>query len=175
MAEEEIMQQSGEQEIAIEDRNLLKEFEEYKKNSVPKERFDRLAKRNEELTHALTHNQEMEEEAQKPKEPNKDKILRLNNELYSDKRKDMTNLDYISKTLELRDAVIEEGGRDPFLPTRGVDKDSPANLAMAERVANGLAQMVEDADGNPEQFNALYQARVEDVVVPGRKNYNFRR
>ena len=36
--------------------------------------------------------------------------------------KGMTNLEFVSKSLELRDAIIESGGTDPFLPVgKGIE------------------------------------------------------
>lgn len=168
--EDDILDPQQQPEVNPEDKTLLEAYNDLKENSVSKKEYDRVLKRNEDLTQALIQNDKLDKD-DKPKESNMDKIKRLTNELYSDKREDMTNLDYCQKTVELRDAIIEEGGRDPFLPTSGENKDSYANQQTAEKVANGLKQMVKDADGSPEAFNALYQARVEDVAVPKRNNY----
>ena len=168
--EQQKIEQQQKKEVAPEDKTLLDAYNELKENTVSKKEYDRVLKRNEELTQALINNDRLEED-NKPKESNLDKIKRLTNELYSDKRTDMTNLEYCQKTVELRDSIIAEGGRDPFLPTSGENKDSYANQQTAEKVANGLRKMVEDANGSPEAFNSLYQARVEDVAVPKRNNY----
>ena len=170
MAEEQIInEQQPKQELPIEDRNLMEEIKRVKATTVPKDEYDRVVKRNEELSKAIFDNQQPKPE-DKPQESNNDKIKRLNQELYGDNRKEMTNLDFISKNLELRDAIISEGGRDPFLPTTGNDRDSASTVESAGRVANGLQKMVDDAKGSPEAFNALYQARVQDVPLPGRNN-----
>ena len=169
--EEDILDQQQQTEVAPEDKTLLEAYNELKENSISKKEYDRVLKRNEDLTQALIRNDKLNIEDQEPKESNMAKIKRLTNELYSNNREDMTNLDYCQKTVELRDAIIAEGGRDPFLPTSGENKDSYANQQTAEKVANGLRKMVEDANGSPEAFNSLYQARVEDVAVPKRNNY----
>ncbi len=170
MAEEKDLEQQQAQEPNPEDKTLLEAYNDLKENTVSKKEYERVLKRNEDLTQALIKNDRLEEDNE-PKESNPDKIKRLTNELYSDKRESMSNLEYCQKTTELRDAIIAEGGRDPFLPTSGDNKDSYANQQTAEKVANGLKQMVKDADGNPEAFNALFQARVEDSAVPKRNNY----
>lgn len=170
MAEEVLEQQQQTQDPNPEDKTLLEAYNDLKENTVSKKEYERVLKRNEDLTQALIKNDRLEED-KGPKESNPDKIKRLTNELYSDKRESMSNLEYCQKTVELRDAIIAEGGRDPFLPTAGNEKDSFANQQTAEKVANGLKNMVKDADGNPEAFNALFQARVEDSSVPKRNNY----
>lgn len=167
--EEEILDQQ-QPEVAPEDKNLLEAYNELKENSISKKEYERVLKRNEDLTQALIKNDKLDKDDE-PKEPNMAKIKRLTNELYSDKRGSMTNLEYCQKTVELRDAIIAEGGRDPFLPTSGENKDSYANQQTAEKVANGLRKMVDDANGSPEAFNSLYQARVEDIALPRRNNY----
>ena len=167
------LQQQEEQEVPVEDEDLLKKIEEMKETMVPKSKYDRLVERNKKLTDAYLNNQKIEDE--EPKEKNSEKIPRLQKELYGEDRKEMSNLEYMSKTVELRDAIIEEGGRDPFLPTSGPEKDSAAAKESAEKVANGLRKMVEDAQGSPEAFNSLYQARVEDVAIPSRNKNIYRR
>ena len=168
--EDDILETQQQPDVNPEDKTLLEAYNELKENSISKKEYDRVLKRNEDLTQALIRNDKLEDD-DKPKESNMAKIKRLTNELYSDKREDMTNLEYCQKTVELRDTIIAEGGRDPFLPTSGENKDSYANQQTAEKVANGLKKMVEDANGSPEAFNSLYQARVEDVAVPKRNNY----
>lgn len=159
------------EEIAPEDKNLIEEMQRLKRETVPKSKYDKLVERNKELSKALADQEQPAPIDNKPKEKNGEKIARLQKELYGDERKDCTNLDYISKTLELRDALMEEGYRDPFLPTKGKDKDSVEAKEAAKKVADGLKQMVKDSDGDPEMFRAIYQSRVEDVEVkPGKGN-----
>lgn len=174
---EEIQNQEQENQEQIQDQayqNLLEQFNKLKDTMVPKEKFDQVSNRNKQLSEAIANNMQEQEEARKQEEPKPD-VSQLRAELYGDKRSDMTNLDYIRKSLELRDAVIESGGRDPFLPTGGNDKDSLEAHNTANKVANGLKQLVEQANGDPVAFNALYQANVEEVAIPGRNNRNYRR
>lgn len=174
---EEIQNQEQENQEQQQDQayqNLLEQFNKLKDTMVPKEKFDQVSSRNKQLSEAIANNMQEQEEARKQEEPKPD-ASQLREELYGDKRSDLTNLDYISKTLELRDAILESGGRDPFLPTGGNDKDSLEAHNTANKVANGLKQLVEQSNGDPVAFNALYQANVEEVVLPGRNNRNYRR
>ena len=148
--------------------NLAEELRKLKENSVPKEEFDRLAQRNKTLSEKYVDS--LGEQANKAKEEAAPDVNKMRSELFGNDRKDMTNLEYMDKVCKFRDAAIANGERDPFLPTGGPDKDSLEAHNTAEKVANGLKQMVKDANGSPEAFNALYQARVEDVNKnPGRR------
>lgn len=164
--ENEIIEQE-QQEMNPEDRNLVEEMKTLKENTVSKEEYDRVLKRNKELSHALANNEQITE-AQK----DTDTIESLRSELYSDNRKEMNNLDTVTKMLKLRQKVIDSGANDPF-----VSSDSSTitdeEVRTAERVAAGLQSMVDEADGNAAYFNALLKSQV-DSTMPLR-NKSFRR
>lgn len=155
------------QDIAY--KNLMEEVKQMRENYVPKAEYDNLAQRNKQLSESLVN---FDSQANKAKEeaPKPD-VNKMRSELFGNDRKEMTNLEYMDKVVKFRDAAIEAGERDPFLPTGGPEKDSLEAHNTADKVANGLKQMIKDANGSPEAFNALYQARVEDV----NKNQSGRR
>ena len=157
------------QDIAYE--NLAEELKRLKENSVPKEEFNRLAQRNKTLSEKYIDSLGERTNKEQEEQPKPD-VDKMRNELFGDNRKEMTNLEYMDKVVKFRDAAIEAGERDPFLPTSGDNKDSLEAHNTAEKVANGLKQMIKDANGSPDAFNALYQARVEDLNIPGgRRRY----
>lgn len=165
-AEEAAKQQQVQQDEAY--NNLLEELKKAKENSVSKEEYNRVVARNKTLSEKYVDSLEertnkAEEEAPKPN------VIEMRKELFGNDRKEMTNLEYMDKVVKFRDAAIEAGERDPFLPTSGDNKDSLEAHNTAEKVANGLKQMIKDANGSPDAFNALYQARVEDTNLPGGK------
>lgn len=151
--------------------NLAEELKKVKQNSVSKEEYDRLVQRNKQLSERYLDSLDEQNNKAKSEEPKPD-VQKMRDELFGDNRKEMTNLEYMDKVVKFRDAAIESGERDPFLPTGGQDKDSLEAHNTAEKVANGLKQMIKDANGSPEAFNALYQARVDDGNNPGgRRRY----
>lgn len=156
---EEILDQEQQQPIPPEDQNLLEEVQKLKENSVSKAEYDRVLERNKELTRNWMQNQQ---NAAKQEDP--DTIESLQKELYSDNRKEMTNLEYTKKMLKLRSKIIDAGGKDPFLST---DANSEEEISTAERVADGLQSMVDEADGNATYFNALMKQ--VDSTTPGRR------
>lgn len=83
--------------------------------------------------------------------------------------KDLSNLDYCTKALQLRDALINQGENDPFLPIGEKIQPTEDDIRCANKVAEGLKKMIEDSEGSPEAFDALYQSRVVDPVLPKKK------
>ena len=87
-------------------------------------------------------------------------IDQLRKDLYSDNRPDLNNLDYISKTLELRLAIIDKGGLDPFVPIGHKVSPTANDFEAAERVANVLQECVDEANGDSQTFTAALQRRI---------------
>lgn len=156
-----------EQDIAYS--NLMEQFKNYKENSVPIDEYNRLADRNKKLSESYVESLDAQAHKAQEEAPKPD-VQAMRAELFGNDRKEMTNLEYMDKVVKFRDAAMEAGERDPFLPTGGPEKDSLEAHNTADKVANGLKQMIKDANGSPEAFNALYQARVEDIQKqPGRR------
>ena len=167
MSEELQDQQQLENPVAPEDVNLMDAMEELKRNTVPKSDYDRVMRRNKELSQAIINNSAIEQE-NKPKDMDtKESLIR---DLYSEDRKPLSNRQYWEKTLKLRKMEIEEGQPDPFLPTDSSSKYSVENIQTAERVADGLQSILDEANGNDDMFDALFQARCEEVNMPGARN-----
>ena len=159
MNEEEILEEQPNQQIPPEDQNLLEEVQKLKDNTVPKAEYDRLLKRNKELTQAWMNNQQQQQKQEDP-----DTIESLREELYSENRKEMTNLEAAQKTLKLRQKIIDSGKTDPFLSTNPKAEYSEEEIRTAERVADGLQNMVDEADGNAAYFNAMLKAQVDSTT-----------
>lgn len=156
------------QELPPEDQNMVEAMQQLKANSVQKSEYERVLARNKELTEALARNREIEEAA-KPA-PDTDTIESLRDKLVG---KELSNMEYWENVLKLRNKVIESGQPDPFLPSDSKGNYSKENIDSAERVANGIQNLLDQADGNAELFNALFQGSCEDVAIV--RNKNFRR
>ena len=140
--------------INPEDKNLLEAMDEYKKtHSISNEEYNRVLERNKQLTQNYANN-----EAEKEKEQDPDTVASLKEELFSEGRKEMSNLKSTEKILKLRTKLIEAGERDPFLSS---DANSQEEIDTAERVAAGLQDMVDQADGDESYFNSLLKAQVD--------------
>ena len=167
MAEEIIDQQPNQQpNLTPEDQNLMEEFQKYKENSVPKAEYDRLMKRNKELTQNWAQGRTVD---QTPVDT--DTVDSLRKELFAEDRAELNNLESAEKILKLRQKLIDEGKQDPFVNTdsKSVTAD---DYVTAKRVADGLQHMVDEADGDPDVFNAMLGRQV-DGGMSGKRKYNY--
>ena len=96
-----------------------------------------------------------------PKEPVD--IDALRSDLFSGK-KDLSNLEYAQKALELRNALIDSEGVDIFVG-RG-SKLTPTNedYEAAQRVADTFQQCIDVAQGDSEIFTRELMRLTEDVA-----------
>ena len=103
------------------------------------------------LVHGTGNGQDQE---QKPKEPD---INELREELYGVNRNDMTNYEYVDKTLQLRKAIMDKGGVDPFVPAGRKIQPTLEDFQKAQNVADVLQEQVDDVKknygGDPSVFN----------------------
>ena len=134
-----------------ESKSLIKMADKLKQaqeNSVSKEEYDKVVAAKEELEGYILEGKEL----QRKNETSKKSIADLRKELT---KEGITNLDYISTSLELRKMYLEKEGRDIFAAN---SEDAP----KAQRVAETLEGYVKQANGNPAVFNALLEQNVTD-------------
>lgn len=138
-------------------------IEEMKKNSVPKEELEAAQEENKRLLKALIDGDQIEVENQNGSEDLNEKIKKLHKELYKDDFQG-TDLDYMSKTLELRNAIIERDGEDadPFLPHSHNYLITDADREAAKRVAEEVADAIESSNGSNKVFIATLQEKMVD-------------
>lgn len=138
-------------------------IEEMKANTVSRDAYNKLRNENKQLLDALVSGKEI------PQEPvNKPSTDELRKKLFGGQ--DLSNLEYVETALSLRNSLIEAGERDPFLPYGDKVDITPEQIDAAEKVAAGLQEMVDFAEGDSGVFSAEYQRRVKDVAIPrGRK------
>ena len=136
---------------------------EMKKNSVSKESYDKLKSENKQLLDALVNGKEIEMKIEEPVD-----ITKLRKDLFN-KDGHMSNLEYVSTALKLRDALIERGERDPFLPVGDKVSLTAEHYDKAEQVATVLQSCVDFADGDSGIFSAELQRRLKDSMPMRRK------
>lgn len=135
-----------------------------RENTVPKEKYEKLREENSRLLHSLLNGETIEASDQNSI-PN---IDRLRKELYSGEV-ELTDIEYVSKTLELRDALIEKGERDPMLPVGHNIAPTPGDIEAANRTAKVMRECVEAANGDNSLFLSLLQRETMEVAIPQRK------
>lgn len=152
---------SGEVEDMTED--YLGAIQDLKQNTVERSKYDALKAENKKLLDAVINGSAAPAQQTKP-EVNIEELKKKT--FFNDNQSD---LEYITNVLELRDAIIESGQPDPFLPCGQKIIPTEQDIAAAERVAKGLKEMVEVADGNSAVFHNEYERRVGDTIIARRK------
>lgn len=143
---------------------------EMKQNSVSREQYEKLKKENKELLDTLINGGQVNVQDTAPKKS----IEEMRKELFSKEAADkgMTNLEFIEKSLELRDAIIESGGTDPFLPVgKGIELTRD-DYEAAEFTAQSFRECIDFANGNPEVFTNELMRRTQDNSLPTAKKTN---
>lgn len=148
-------------ETETEDVDYVAAIQELRDKSVPKEQYAKLKEENAKLLKSLINGETIEatETASSPD------IAQLRKDLFSGEG-ELTNLEYVSKALELRDALIEKGERDPFLPFGHNIAPTPQDIEAANRVAKVMKECVEAADGDSDLFTSLLQRETMEAAIP---------
>ena len=142
-----------------------------KETMVPKEKYDKVMSENKILTAAVIDGKDLPEGFAKAGSQGSRTASDLRKALFSGK--EMTNLEYVSTALDLRDKVIEEEGpeADPFAGGQrrlGVSRPTRQDYEAAEEVAKTLRECVDNADGDPAAFNAYLSSVI--VETPGSRS-----
>lgn len=138
--------------------DYIEAIKEMKQNSVDRSVYNKLKSENKQLLDALVNGKEIEISKEEPVD-----IDKLRKDLFN-KDGHMSNLEYVSTALKLRDALIEKGERDPFLPYGDKVSLTAEHYDKANQVATVLKECVEFADGDSGIFTAELQRRTKDVM-----------
>ena len=150
------------EEEVVDNTDYIEAIKDLKQNSVERSKYDNLKAENKKLLNALVNGQEVKVEGKQEVD-----IKKLREQTFYNENQ--TDLEYITNVLNLRKALIEKGEVDPFVPNGRKIAPTDADIAAAERVANGLQEMVDIADGNNTVFLNEYQRNVGDIALPKRK------
>lgn len=157
---DEIIESSSNVEDGV---DYIEAIKQLKQNTVAKEEYDKLKGENQKLLKSLINGETIETE-QKSAD-----IGEIRKSLFSEDC-DLCNLDYISKSLELRDAVIAQGGKDPFLPWGSQIAPTQEDVETADRVAAILKECVDYADGDSNVFtNELMRRTIDTAPTRGKR------
>jgi hypothetical protein len=152
----------SQQEMSNDGVDYISAINEIKQNSVDRKQYDKLKAENQKLLEALVDGKQID--VPKKEEPN---IPELRKKLFGE---DLNNLEYVNTALKLRDALIEKGETDPFLPVGDKVNLTQDAVDKAEHVANVLKECVEFADGDSGIFTAELQRRtIEAMPMRGRR------
>lgn len=128
-----------------------------KQTTVDRAQYDQLRAENKKLLDSIVNGTPVEVKAEPKKSLDELRAAYL--------KEDQTNLDQIKATLEYREALIESGQPDPFLPVGKQIMPTDEDIAAANRVASVLAECVDYAEGDSNVFTNELQRRVVDIKI----------
>lgn len=132
-------------------------IQEMKKTSVSRDEYDRIRDENTKLLNSLVNGQAYENTSAEVTKPDV-------TELRKAWGKEASNLQFWENTLSLRDAIIAEGGKDPFLPYGQKIQPTEEDVLKAEKVATVIKECINYADGDSAIFTNELQRRTIDVA-----------
>ena len=162
MAEEKEISVTGTVEDNTQD--YLAAIKELKQNSVDRSEYDKLRAENKKLIDAVVNGQPGQEEPAVSKH-SKEQIDELRNDLFNSP-KELSNLEYVTKAMELREALMENGEPDLFLSVGKQISPTRDDLEGAEKVAQVYRECIEYAEGDSEVFTNELMRRTRDVKLP---------
>ena len=144
--------------------DYLAAIKELKENSVNRSEYEKLRAENKKLIDTVVNGLPGQEEQVLVKH-SKEQIDDLRNELFNSPR-ELNNLEFITKTMELREALMENGEPDPFLPVGKQISPTRDDIEGAEKVAQVYKECIEYAEGDSEVFTNELMRRTRDVKLP---------
>ena len=142
----------------VDNTDYIAAIKELKENSVDRSKYDQLKAENKKLLDSIVNGTTIELPSKEEKKSIEE--LRAN---YL--KEDQTNLEYITNTLKLREAIIAEGKPDPFLPIGEQIMPTDDDVKTAEKVATVLQECVDYAEGDSAVFTNELQRRLVDVKI----------
>ena len=144
--------------------DYLAAIKELKEKSVDRSEYEKLRAENKKLIDTVVNGLPGQEEQVVVKH-SKEQIDDLRNELFNSPR-ELNNLEFITKTMELREALMENGEPDPFLPVGKQISPTRDDIEGAEKVAQVYKECIEYAEGDSEVFTNELMRRTRDVKLP---------
>ena len=144
--------------------DYIAEIQKLRANTVSLDDYNRLKADNKKLINALATGEGVATAAPEPEK----NINDLRNKLLKE-GSNLSNLEYVKTAVDLRDALIAQGQKDPFLPYGEGVIPTAEDVECANRVANIYKECIEYADGDPDIFTSELQRRTVDAGPIKRK------
>ena len=155
MPEEKI--ENGTGNDVVDNTDYIAAIKELKENSVDRSKYEALRAENKKLLDSIVNGTPVEVKVEDKKSIEELRAAYL--------KEDQSNLEYITNTLKLREAIIAEGKPDPFLPSGEQIMPTDDDIKTAEKVANVLQECVDYVEGDSAVFTNELQRRLVDVKV----------
>jgi hypothetical protein len=141
------------------DLDLLKKYKELQDNSVSKEEYEKVLKEKKDIISQVLNGQTPNEEQDNRSIDDIRKVLFKENS-------NLTNREYVENALALREKILAEGGRDPFLPYGEKISPDDNDYMVVDRVVKSLEDCLKIANGDDDVFNVEFARRLEEVNIP---------
>ena len=151
------------QEIEDNKQDYIAEIQNLRETTVPKDEYNRLREENKRLISSLAKGETITQPKAKPD------INELRKRVFDNEHQ--SNLEYWGAVLELRDAVIDSGAPDPFLPQGHKVVPTTEDFECANRVATVVKECIDYADGDSQLFTNELMRRTVEVAPANRRNY----
>ena len=142
----------------VDNTDYIAAIKELKENSVDRSKYDALKAENKKLLDSIVNGTDVDL-------PAKDEKKSIEELRAAYLKEDQSNLEYITNTLALREALIAEGKPDPFLPIGEQILPTDEDVAAANKVAQVLQECVDYAEGDSNVFTNELQRRLVDVKI----------
>ena len=144
--------------------DVVAEVNKIKESMVDKADYDKLRAERDKYAKALVEGTKVDVNKQSASVDDlRKKLFNSDNEL--------SNLDYVQTALELRQAILDNGGDDIFVGRGSKLTPDDNDYAKAKKVAEALQSCIDNAEGNSEIFTRELMRITEDVKIPN----NFKR
>ena len=143
--------------------DYISEIQNLRANSVSRDDYNKLREENKRLISSLAKGETIDKPAPKPD------INELRKRVFDNEHQ--SNLEYWGAVLELRDAVIDSGAPDPFLPQGHKVVPTTEDFECANRVAAVVKECIDYADGDSQLFTNELMRRTVEVAPTNRRNY----
>lgn len=141
----------------VDNTDYITAIKELKENSVDRSKYEQLRAENKKLLDSIVNGTPVEVKVEEKKSIEELRAAYL--------KEDQSNLEYITNTLKLREALIAEGKPDPFLPIGEQIMPTDADIQTAQKVAAVLQECVDYAEGDSAVFTNELQRRLVDVKI----------
>lgn len=142
----------NEQEILTQNTTVEEDYldtiQKLKESTVSLDEYNRLKHDHKKLLNTVLEGGSVDVAATAPKR----KASEIRTELFSDDADNFTNLKFVETALELRNAVLDEGGIDPFVPVGQRISATDEDYEKAQKVADALQSCVDIAAGDEGVF-----------------------
>ena len=141
---------------------LLQAYTNLKKNSVSIEEYNKLKAEKDQIIKSVIDERTITEKVEETPD------LKALKEKWQ--APNQNNLEYCINMLAFREALINSGETDPFLPF-GKDHGipTPEEQASAAKVARIIQECIDGCDGNSEVFTAMLNSRMVDPALPKKR------